>query len=625
MGELSMKYKCALISVLLFLVNSSTWAFSPNNLQDVVRQAISENPEVQASWHAFLASTEEQTVAKGGYFPRLDLTAGTGWEHWDLPGSSDEEFTRANVALSLRQMVFDGFATRNEVARLGYAKLVRYYELLASSENIGLEAVRAYLDVLRYRELKKLAADNYIQHQEYFDKVQDRVEAGIGRGVDLDQAAGRLALAKSNFITETTNLYDISTRYLRIVGQTPPATLAPPQPLNESVPTDRDAALNHAFLENPSFNAAVEHVRSVEAEVKKREAPFLPRVDLQARQNLGRSSGDLQDRDGETVIELVLNYNLFSGGSDQAAKREAFELLNVAKAQREKACRNVRQEFSISFNDRDSLLQQLDHLNEHQLAAKKARKAYRDQFDIGQRTLLDLLDTENEYFEASRAYVSATYDYTLAEARTLASMGRLLKALDVSREALPSAEAVGQDRIGIDPDAICPAETIEGSIEFPPLPTTADDTDGDGVPNHLDACPGTPPGTKVDKFGCPEVLPAKVSFKVNILFPFNSAEITEDFQPEILRLTEFLVKHPDLKITIEGHTDSIGSYEFNEKLSQRRADSVRQSLIVNGIPTERLKAIGYGERRPISGNMLEEGRRLNRRVVAVPQESPVTR
>lgn len=221
MGGLSMKYKCALISVLLFLVNSSTWAFSPNNLQDVVRQAISENPEVQASWHAFLASTEEQTVAKGRYLPRLDLTAGTGWENWDLPGSSDEEFTRANVALSLRQMVFDGFATRNEVARLGYAKLVRYYELLASSENIGLEAVRAYLDVLRYRELKKLAADNYIQHQEYFDKVQDRVEAGIGRGVDLEQAAGRLALAKSNFITETTNLHDISTRYLRIVGQIP--------------------------------------------------------------------------------------------------------------------------------------------------------------------------------------------------------------------------------------------------------------------------------------------------------------------------------------------------------------------------------------------------------------------
>ncbi|OEU62161.1 MAG: hypothetical protein BA870_03820 [Desulfuromonadales bacterium C00003094] len=633
-----MHFKCALISVLLFLISGAVCAETSVNLPDVVRQAISENPEVQASWHTFLAATEQQTGAKGGYFPRLDLTAGTGWEHWENSDFSDEEFTRSNVALSLRQMVFDGFATRNEVARLGYAKLVRYYEFMAASENIGLEAVRAYLDVLRYRELKKLAADNFIQHRDLFNKVQERVQAGLSRGVDLEQASGRLALAESNFITETTNLYDVSSRYLRIVGHAPSSSLAPPEPLSAGIPSDRDRALTIAFQENPSFNAAVENVRSAEAETEESKAPFMPRIDLQARQNFGRSSGDFQDRDGETIVELVLSYNLLAGGSDLAARRQSLQQLNSAKDLRERACRNVRQEFAIAYNDKDSLKEQLRYRNEHQLSAEKARKAYRDQFDIGQRTLLDLLDTENEYFEARRAYVGTSYDYTLSHARTLAAMGQLLNNLKVSREALPSLEDIGQNRTGIDPDSTCPAETIDITIEFPPLaaPVAAKtvvaptltatekgaDGDGDKVPDHLDACPNTPPAIEVDQFGCPEILPAQISFQINVLFPFSSAKIPEKYRDEILRLAEFLRKHPALKIAIEGHTDSVGSQEFNQSLSQKRAESVVSRLVEkHAIKPDRLQAFGYGEDRPIARNQSIEGRDRNRRVVAVPLEN----
>jgi adhesin transport system outer membrane protein len=627
-----MHFKTILLSILLLLIAGPVCSETSTNLPDVVRKSISENPEVQATWHAFLAASEQQDGARGGYFPRLDLNAGTGWENWDMSDSLDDEFTRSNVALSLRQMVFDGFATRNDVARLGYARLVRYYEVLAAAENVGLEAVRAYLDVLRYRELKNLAVENFVQHRDIFNKVQERAQAGLSRGVDLEQASGRLALAESNLITETTNLYDVSTRYLRIVGQAPAANMIPPELLTEGIPADRDRALRLAFQENPSFNAAVENVRSAEAESKARKAPFMPRVDFQARQNFGRTSSDFQNREDGTIVELVMNYNLFAGGADLAARRQSLQQVSTAKDLREKACRDVRQNLSIAFNDKVVLEQQLRYLNEHQLSAEKTRKAYRDQFDIGQRTLLDLLDTENEYFEARRAYVGTSYDYALAHARTLASMGRLLSNLQVSREALPSLDEIGQDRFGIDPDAICPAETIETTIEFPPLPApvaikksdapprseTDNDADGDGVPNYLDACPDTPAGTTVDKFGCPEALPGRVSFKVNVLFPFASAKLPASYADEIFRLAEFLQKHPDLKLTIEGHTDSVGSSQFNQRLSQQRADSVVKNLVEkHGIPPERLMASGFGEDRPIADNTTAEGRSQNRRVVAV--------
>lgn len=454
-----MRVKASLLLFLFFLAAGPAHAQGPATLPEVVRKAISENPEVQATWYAFLSSKDEKEVAKAGYFPRLDLSAGYGWERWAKVNQADTDFTRSSATLSLRQMVYDGFATRHDVARLEYAKLVRYYEVRAASEQVGLEAMRAYLDVMRYRELQGLAKENHKQHQTIFNKVQTRVKAGVGRGVDLEQAGGRLALSESNRVTETSNLHDVSNRYLRIVGAAPSA-LTPHEILKDGIPTGLRDALEIAFQDNPAFTAAVENVRAAEAALAVRKAAYHPKVDLQARQTFGHDIDNIEGRDDETVAEVVLRYNLYAGGADLAAERQHMQRLSLARSLREKACRDLRQTLAIAYNDMEKLQEQLRYLNEHQLSTGKAREAYRDQFDIGQRTLLDLLDTENEYFEARRAYVHASYDYALAHGRTLAAMGRLLSALGVSRESMPSPEEAGQERRQIDPDAICPADVV---------------------------------------------------------------------------------------------------------------------------------------------------------------------
>lgn len=285
-------------------------------------------------------------------------------------------------------------------------------------------------------------------------------QAGISRGVDLEQAAGRLALSEANRVTETSNLYDVSTRYLRVVGSVP-QNLAPAEIVSDGIPDALPEALHLAFQESPSFNAAVENVRSAEAAAAARRAPFYPRVDLQARQKFGRGWDAIEGLKDETVAEVVLSYNLFAGGSDRAAQRQYLQQLSMAKSLREKECRDLRQILTIAFNEMERLEEQLRYLEEHQLSSGKAREAYRDQFDIGQRTMLDLLYTENEYFEARRAYVHASHDYALAHVRTLAAMGRLLQAMGISREALPTAGDIGQDRTSVDPDSICPAVAVE--------------------------------------------------------------------------------------------------------------------------------------------------------------------
>ncbi|MDO9221584.1 MAG: TolC family protein, partial [Thiobacillus sp.] len=282
-------------------------------------------------------------------------------------------------------------------------------------------------------------------------------QAGVGRRVDLEQAGGRLALSQSNVLTEASNLYDVSARYQRIVGELPASELVAPAPFKAGIPGSIEEALKLAYQGSPAFNAAIENVRSAQADARGRQSNFHPQLNLRAVKDIGYNRDGIEGRRDDEIVELVLNYNLFNGGSDRARVRQYAERLSLSKDLRDKACHDIRQTLAIAFNDIHNIYRQLGYLDQHQLSIEKAREAYRKQFDIGQRTLLDLLDTENEYFQARRAYANATYDHAIAHARTLAGMGRLLTTLQVGHNGLPSAQELGQDRNEVDPADQCPA------------------------------------------------------------------------------------------------------------------------------------------------------------------------
>ncbi|AZN37281.1 TolC family outer membrane protein [Iodobacter ciconiae] len=446
-------------AVTLALSAMGVHAAAPATLQEAAERAITNNPELRARWFEFRASTEDVSAARGGYLPQVDFQAYAGREWQMRPSGDTGGFNHPGATLSLRQMLFDGFATSNEVQRLGYARLTRYYELLSSSDQIAYESVRAYQDVLRYRELVALAQDNYALHKEILGQIEERVKAGVGRRVDLEQASGRLALAESNWLTDLSNLHDVSARFQRIVGEAPAATLAPAQDLRAALPKEGSAVLATALKQNPSFLAAVSNIRSARSDAETRKSNNYPKLELVARQAIDRDrdniSGTFQDR----TIQLNLNYNLFSGGRDSARIRGAVEKLNSAYELRDKTCRDIRQTTQIAWNDVRRLNEQMKFLDQHQLSTEKSRDAYRKQFDIGQRTLLDLLDTENELFTAKRAVVAAVYDLKTSEAGVLTQTHQILAALKLA----PLEAAVPED---LD-DSQLDDERIRCSAEMP--------------------------------------------------------------------------------------------------------------------------------------------------------------
>jgi OOP family OmpA-OmpF porin len=145
----------------------------------------------------------------------------------------------------------------------------------------------------------------------------------------------------------------------------------------------------------------------------------------------------------------------------------------------------------------------------------------------------------------------------------------------------------------------------------PPAPAKCADDDGDGVCNEADKCPNTPAGTKVDKVGCP------LEQTLKVLFDFDSAELRPESITELERVVTFMNDVPFATSLIEGHTDSVGTEEYNLKLSDRRAKAVYDYLTSRGVDPARLSSIGHGESKPIADNATAEGRQLNRRVMLI--------
>jgi OOP family OmpA-OmpF porin len=186
-----------------------------------------------------------------------------------------------------------------------------------------------------------------------------------------------------------------------------------------------------------------------------------------------------------------------------------------------------------------------------------------------------------------------------------AAIGALLCAEPA--KAAPAPEFRDTDGDGV-PDHLdeCPGTPAGVAVDAVGCPL---DSDGDGVPDYQDQCPGTPAGAKVNALGCEESLVLR-----DVNFEFDSAKLTANAQQILLGVADKLRANENVRVRIEGHTDSVGSAAYNKKLSQERADSVAAFLASQGVPAQRMGTIGYGEERPIASNETAEGRAENRRV-----------
>lgn len=428
------------VSMLHPLISSS--ASGQVTVKDAVQMALNTNPEVNARFHAFRDVYEAQGVANGKYWPRVDATAGIGRQWLSGDNISTTNYLRKGVRLELSQMIFDGYSTRNEVKQLKYSGQARYFEFLDSMESVGLESFRTYSDVLRYREMVRIAKRNLDYHMEIARQVSSRVKAGLSTGVDLEQINARIALAQSNYLTEQSNLHDVNARYLRLTGGRPANELSAVVIPSAGIPDNVSDALNEAYRHSPGFLATIDDVNAARYEKRVKKAAFSPRLDLKAYRDWSVDADGISGLQNNSVVEMRVTWNILNGGSDTASVRQYTERMFRAEDIKNKSANDLRQILSIAVNDRHTLKEQVKLLDEHRQKLDHVRIAYREQFGIAKRTLLDLLDTENEYYQSQRAYTNGYYDLVIANARVLAGMGKLLVTLGVSRDVMPDTSDI---------------------------------------------------------------------------------------------------------------------------------------------------------------------------------------
>ena len=442
---------------------------SAATLNDAVRQAIETNPDVRIETNELLSREQEIEQAKSGFYPQVDLTAGYGYERSDNAttrglGLSSRELTRKEAGITLTQMLFDGFATRSEVERQSARVQSTLYRIEGVSQNRALDAVESYLNVLRYRELLSLTEENLASHDRVYEQVDLRNQAGIGRSSDLEQVRGRRASANASRLSEVANLKDAESSYLHVVGALPAELEAAPS-VGASLPTNLKRAMQIALEEHPTLLSAKADVEATLAQHAAAGHNYYPKFNLELGSTWGEDQNGAVGEEDDLTAMIRMNFNLYSGGKDKARKRQTAHLINEAKEVRNRTYRQVVESLRLSWTAYQATRAQLAPLKQHLVSSQNTRDAYVQQFNIGKRTLLDLLNTENEVFQAKRAYKEAEYDALFAEYRILASVGQLLGSFDLKP---PRGEGAGDEMLQayaeLAPQAIAPA-TFESRPE----------------------------------------------------------------------------------------------------------------------------------------------------------------
>ena len=398
-------------------------------LKEAIDTMLQTNPEVRSVAYNRLGRDEEVRQAKSGYLPELNFSAGYGVENVQEPVSDNLHPQVFNIGL--RQNVFTGLATKNEVDRQKARVHSEAYLLQGTSENKALRTTEVYLGVLRQQEILRLSEENLGTHLRIADQINLRTDSGVATKSDSDQVAGRVSLAQANVIATKTNLTDAQTNYLAVVGHLP-TDLQNPTPPDTLMPASLEDTEAAAIKMHPTLKSADSDLEAREKQYEVAKAPYFPIIDVEVDQNWTKDLNINNIGDDDALVAMIrLRYNLFKGFKDEARRAETLQLISEAREIRNNTHRQVVESVRLSWMAYQAVKDQIKYLEQRVDFTTKTAESYTQQFRIGKRTLLDVLDTEAEVIDAKRSLVAARYDGIYAQYRILNGLGQLVKSFEL--------------------------------------------------------------------------------------------------------------------------------------------------------------------------------------------------
>ncbi len=405
------------------------------SVQDTLNFAFAYSPNIKAAQEARQQSVHNVRMAEAGYYPTIGIWAGGGVQQSDnvstRAASESETVVGAfTTGVNISQTIWQGGQTSANV-RLSQEEVnLRAWQLMDSANSLAYSAISAHADVLRRKELVRLAEVNVRENQHILNLLRTRVAQGLSSDGDVKLVLGRLARAKASLALHTQGYRTALATYTRITGQPTPQNLAPvtlPKRIITNVNEARDVSVN----KNQRIQADLAAIRNAAADVDVARSQFAPRVSVDAGPSYTTQSYAEDSHQFTWSAMLNVQWEVFSGGRDVANVKSKNARVRELRQVLHQTMDSINEEILATHAATESSAEQSKYYGEAARSSKAAKASYDTQFKLGQRDLLSVLDAEGEYFfSATEKVVSAT-DAVLGQYRMLALTGDLLEELNI--------------------------------------------------------------------------------------------------------------------------------------------------------------------------------------------------
>ncbi|HHW4729470.1 TPA: TolC family outer membrane protein [Legionella pneumophila] len=408
-----------------------------DTLYEAVQYGMIANPDILLNTAKGLSAKQAIDKAKGGLYPSIDVTGGFGRQRSVNPTSAaidDTPSTTLNIvesAVELRQRLFAGGGIINEVKRNQYLTEAQKWKTQGIAEDLALEITKNYFAVLLRERLYAYSIENLKAHKAVFKMIKERATAGITRTAEVDQANARLALAEANKISALADLQEVKINYAKTVGKWPENLQVPHVPARKSLPNNLARIIEKGLDNHPTVKSSYADIKEAKAQYDVARAAYYPEVNLVLNSSKNKNLGGLIGPNDSDTVAVRMNYNAFRGGADAARIRETAYQVQEAYETKNRTLLELKETIRLAWNAYVASALRIQPLKQHVTASRKTRTAYQDEFKVGKRTLLDLLDSQNEYYESQIELARAENDEILSRYRILNGMGCLLKHLNL--------------------------------------------------------------------------------------------------------------------------------------------------------------------------------------------------
>ena len=396
-----------------------------------VEQALQYSPQLQALTHSYQASQFDLKQSRGRYLPSVELLLGYGMEQFSDkttrrsgadPSDSDWD-SRGDATIRLTQKVYDGGETSQQVEIQKTLLDSAQFQIQSAAQAVALDAITAHLDVFRQREQVILAENNLALHQNIYQSLAERAQAGAGDIANVTQVQARMARAQSTLYLSKVHLSNALASYSRLVGFAPDPEHITYAEVPESVPQTLEQALELMAEGNPELHILNASLAESKARLALAHSPFKPKIDIQlsSRYNDNLDGDDSWQNTNDAMLNL--RWNLFNGGQDKAAKQAALSRKYQSRSARKDKLFELQEETSAVWATYKSLNSQKIAYRDAVDYSQKTFDAYVTQFTVSQRSLLDVLSAETDYFQSASQLITVTVNETISAYQILALTG----------------------------------------------------------------------------------------------------------------------------------------------------------------------------------------------------------